>query len=106
MWGSVFIFLLWNQINSQNKMFAKSHPCSFPPLLCSGVTEYECDDTTGGKRLVQMGGDVLLGTCTIPLSQLLARHSGEKPQPAVAVPVLLGGSGRVVNSLDCLPGIT
>ena len=47
--------------------------------LCSGVTEYECDDTTGGKRLVQTSGDVLLAACTIPLAQLLARHAGETP---------------------------
>ncbi|KAK7097644.1 C2 domain-containing protein 3-like [Littorina saxatilis] len=56
------------------------------PGMISGVTEYECDDRTGGKRLVPTSGDVLLGTCTVPLTQLLARHGGIKGWFAVDRP--------------------
>ncbi|XP_076468573.1 C2 domain-containing protein 3-like isoform X2 [Babylonia areolata] len=49
-----------------------------PTSSSPGVVEYECDDRTGGKRLVQTSGDVLLGTCTIPLAHLLIRQAGIK----------------------------
>ena len=84
----MFIFLSWDQINDKNKMLIMMCHNSILPIFCSGVTEYECDNTMGGKRLVQTCGDVLLGTCIIPLAQLLARHAGKEPLPAVGVPVL------------------
>ncbi|KAK7503764.1 hypothetical protein BaRGS_00004887, partial [Batillaria attramentaria] len=46
------------------------------PGLFPGDSELECDEVTGGKRLVQKTGDVLLGTCVVPLAAMLSRQSG------------------------------